>query len=157
MEATDVTDQTMAAQEATLLKSDPKFGPGRKEHPLWREEALHDALKPNVDQFAARFAGQNGQTTAFGATADQALFLMNGTLVQRWLQPAGNNLTARLGKLSDANALAEELYLSVLCRKPSDVETAEVADYFEVVTDRNAGVQEFVWALLSSTEFRFNH
>ena len=157
MEATDVTDVTMAAQEAALLKSDPKFGAGRKVHPLWREQALHDALKASVDQFALQFAGQNGQTTSFGATAGQALFLMNGPLVQRWLLPAGNNLSARLGKQLEPNELAEELYLSVLCRKPSVEETAEVTNYFEAITDRNAGVQEFVWALLSSTEFRFNH
>jgi hypothetical protein len=157
MQASGAADAALAAKEAALLKSDPKFGAGRKAHPLWREEALHDALKVNIDQFAAKFAGQNGQTTSFGATANQALFLMNDPLVERWLLPANNNLTDRLQKLTEPTALADELYLSVLCRKPTAAEIAEVTDYFQTVGDRNAGIQEFVWALLSSSEFRFNH
>ena len=157
MQATGATDGALAAREAALLKSDPKFGAGRKSHPLWREEALHDALKANVDQFAAKFAGQNGQTTSFGATANQALFLMNGPLIDGWLLPGTNNLTDRLKKLTEPTALADELYLSVLCRKPTAEEVAEVTDYFQTVGDRDAGIQEFVWALLSSAEFRFNH
>jgi hypothetical protein len=157
MEATGAISAALATQEAALLKSDPKFGAGRTIHPLWREEALHDALKVNVDQFAAKFAGQNGQTTSFGATAIQALFLMNGPLIDRWMLPASNNLTDRLNKLTEPTALADELYLSVLCRKPTTAEVAEVTEYFQTVGDRDAGIQEFVWALLSSAEFRFNH
>ncbi|MBT4863616.1 MAG: DUF1553 domain-containing protein [Planctomycetaceae bacterium] len=157
MQATGAADAALATKEAALLKSDPKFGAGRTTHPLWREEALHDALKANVDQFALKFAGQNGQTTSFGATANQALFLMNGPLVDRWLLPGSNNLTDRLKKQTEPTALADELYLSVLCRKPTVAEVAEVTEYFQTVGDRDAGIQEFVWALLSSAEFRFNH
>ena len=157
MEATDVTDRAMPALEAALLKSDPKFGRSRKDHPLWREEALHKALKSNVDQFVTRFGAQVGQTTTFSAAADQALFLINGSLVQSWLVPQNDNLTDRLRKLEDSRQIAEELYLSVLIRRPSDDEVAEVAEYLQAAGDKDSAVQELAWALLSSTEFRFNH
>ena len=157
MEATGVTQRTMVKLEAELLKSDPKFGRGRKEHPLWREEALHNALKDNVAQFVQRFASQGGQKTTFDATANQALFLLNGSLLRDWLVPSDKNLTARLGELQDPRELAEELYVSVLTRRPSQQEVQEVTEYLANGKDQGSAVQELVWALLSSAEFRFNH
>ena len=40
----------------------------------------------------------------------------------QWLKPRGENLTARLAKFDDAQAVAEELYLSVLSRFPTSDE-----------------------------------
>ncbi len=157
MEATGVTERTMVGLEAALVKSDPKFGPGRKQHPLWREEALDKALKASVDQFVAKFASQGGQKTTFDATADQSLFLLNGTLLQQWLIPHGNNLTARLAKLQDPRELAEELYSSVLTRRPTSAEAEDIAAYLSESQSRDTGIQDLVWALLTSAEFRFNH
>jgi hypothetical protein len=155
--ATDYSKVTMKAQEAALLKAEPKTGPAKKDDPLWREEALHKGLKPEIDLVVARFAGQGGQKTGFEATADQALFLINGPNVEKWLQPKGGVLTERLQKLDSAAALAEELYISVLTRHPTDEETSAVAGYLESVNDRPTAIREMTWALLSSAEFRFNH
>lgn len=157
MQATGVTDRTLAAQRAALLKSDPKFGPGRSEHPLWREQVLRESLKENIDQFVLRFAAQGGQKTTFDTSAEQALFVINGPLVQSWLLPQDDNLTGRLKDMENPRVLAEELYITLLTRPPSDSEAAEVADYLEDVGTRDSAVQELVWALLSSAEFRFNH
>jgi hypothetical protein len=50
------------------------------------------------------------------------------------------------------------MYLSVLTRKPSDAERQDVAAYLQdLKQNRAAAVQELVWALMSSSEFRFNH
>src|SRR5436189_144759 len=64
----------------------------------------------------------------------------------------------RLTKMTDVAALADEMYLSVLTRYPDATEKADVAAYLKDRTaDRPAALQEMVWGLLSSTEFRFNH
>jgi hypothetical protein len=68
-------------------------------------------------------------------------------------------LTERLGKMTDEKKLVEELYLSVLTRRPTDGEVADVAAYLKQrpKEKRMAAIQEIVWALLTSAEFRFNH
>jgi hypothetical protein len=157
MKTTGVTASTLAAQEAALIKKEPKQGPEKVKQPRWQEEALYKALKPHVDQFVLKFAAQGGQKTNYDATADQALFLLNGALVQSWLAPQAGNLTDRLQKIEDPTQLAEELYLSVLSRKPTATETTEITAYLTEVGDRSSVVQELTWALLSSAEFRFNH
>jgi hypothetical protein len=61
-------------------------------------------------------------------------------------------------KQQDAKAAADDLYLSLLTRMPTDGERAEVANYLKDRTkDKPAAAQELVWALLNSAEFRFNH
>jgi len=157
MDVMSVSEQTLQKKKDELLKQDADNGPARVLDPLWQEEAVHDALKANVDQFVTQFAGQGGQKTGFESNAVQALFLINGPLVQSWLAPAAGNLTDRLRMLDDAERLAEELYMSVLSRPPGDAEIADVAAYLESAGDRAGAVQELAWALLTSAEFRFNH
>ena len=157
LQATGTADRLLAAKVAEQIKNDPETGPAQVEQAEWREEALSAAAKPVVDQFAARFAGLGGQKTGFDATASQALFLVNGTQLQSWLAPQGENLVARAAAASDPVATADELYLSILSRPPSEEEAAEVGAYIETVGDPVVAIQEIAWALLSSAEFRFNH
>jgi hypothetical protein len=124
------------------------------------EATLYAKLATNVTPFVTTFAGPAGQTDdqGFQATLDQTLFLKNGALIRGWLTPRPGNLTDRLGKLKEADAIAEELYLSVLTRYPAAEERKEVAEYLAArTTDRPAALQDLVWALLTSAEFRFNH
>ena len=87
-----------------------------------------------------------------------ALFLMNDEVVLGWLEPKGDNLVARLTREDDNQKLAEELYLSVLSRLPTDEEVSEASDHLSGRTnDRSAACGELVWALLASTEFGVNH
>ena len=52
----------------------------------------------------------------------------------------------------------EELYLSVLTRRPSDEERKEVAEYLKSrASERATALKDLAWALLASAEFRFNH
>ena len=58
----------------------------------------------------------------------------------------------------DARKAAEDLYLTILSRPPTDEESADVVRLLAVpAKDRPAAVQELVWGLLTSAEFRFNH
>ena len=60
----------------------------------------------------------------FFSTADQALFAANGGSINSWVAPAADNVTDRIIKKDDPRAAAEELYLAVLTRQPSEEETA---------------------------------
>ncbi len=123
------------------------------------EARLHAKLAGNVAPFVKVFGGPAGQPQeGFEATIDQTLFLQNGPLLRGWLVPRPGNLVDRLTKLTDAGAVADELYLSVLTRQPSAEERKEIADFFAGHRNaRGAALQELAWALLASAEFRFNH
>lgn len=123
------------------------------------EAAAYAKLKPIVNKFVGLFGAGKGQPqNEFFATVDQALFFANGGEVRGWLAPSGGNLTDRLVKTDDPNAIAEELYLSVLTRRPTDEEVADVQQYLSSrPEEKSAAVQEMAWALLTSTEFRFHH
>ena len=94
----------------------------------------------------------------FHATIDQALFFSNDGRLRDWLRPTAGSLSKRLSDISDGQQLAEELYLSVLSRKPSDDEVSMVVDYLgKRSKDRTSAQQELIWSMLTSLEFRFNH
>lgn len=157
MQVSGLLDQSLLTAEAELAKADTKNKTKTKADPIAREAALAKVVKPHVDQFVLRFAGQGGQKTTFDTTADQALFLSNGPLVQSWLVPTKTNLTARLQSIQDSREFAEELFIAVFSRLPTQDEVAEVAAYLAAVENRAEVARELTWALLASAEFRFNH
>lgn len=123
------------------------------------EEGVHDRLQPNVAAFVQQFAAASGQPQdVTEPTVHQALFLSNGHHVQAWLAPSTGSLVGRLAGLAEPSAVADELYLSLYTRHPTDEERAEVVRYLaERGKERVPALQELAWALLASTEFRFNH
>jgi hypothetical protein len=124
------------------------------------EAALYAKLSPNVGNLVTVFGTQPGQAEgeSFQATLDQALFLSNGGLVRGWLAPRAGNLLDRLTKLQDPVAIADELYLSTLTRRPQAEEVRAVDDYLRSRgPQRLAALQEIAWAMLTSAEFRFGH
>ncbi|MCH7725020.1 MAG: DUF1553 domain-containing protein, partial [Planctomycetes bacterium] len=165
MQATGLTDRQRTASTAELdkktpLKPEEKNDPAKlAERAKQIDQAVFDKLKGNVAKFVALFGPGAGQPQhEFFATVDQALFFSNGGELRGWLAPGGGNLTDRLMKIDDPKALTEELYLSVLTRLPADDEAADVASYLSSrPKEKSAVVQEMVWALITSTEFRFNH
>ncbi len=165
MQATGLVDVQRTAAEAEFDKktpADPKnpTDPARLAARVKSiEQFIHDKLKGNLGQFVSLFGGAaGGPQDDFYATPDQALFFANGGVVRSWVAPTAGNLTDRLAKLADTKAAAEELYLAVLTRRPSDAEAAEVQRRFAARPVEKAAVaQELAWALLASAEFRFNH
>jgi len=124
------------------------------------EQTTYDKLKGTIATMITLYGAGSGQPqNEFFATIDQALFLANGGPLKGWLAPGGGNLTERLGKMTEEKQLAEELYLSVLTRRPTDEEVADVSAYLKERTQKNraAAIQELAWSLLTSAEFRFNH
>ena len=123
------------------------------------EQRVYDKLKANVGSFVAVYGAAAGQPQGdFFSTADQALFAANGGSINSWIVPSGDNVTNRIVGQSDPKLAAEELYLAVLTRLPTEDETAEVVSYLSTrESDKATAAQELVWALLNSAELRFNH
>ena len=123
------------------------------------EQKTYDKLKSNVSTFVTFYGAAAGQPQGdFFSTADQALFTANGGSVNSWVVPAADNVTERVVRQVDARVAAEELYLGIVTRMPTEDETTEVTNYLNSrAADRNVAAQELVWAVLNSAEFRFNH
>ncbi|MCA9073904.1 MAG: DUF1549 domain-containing protein [Planctomycetaceae bacterium] len=123
------------------------------------EQQTYNKLKGNLSTFIKFYGAAAGQPqNDFFATADQAMFAANGGSILGWIAPTGGNVTERIVNAEQPQAAAEELYLSILNRTPSDAETADVTTYLaDRDADRAAAAQELVWGLITSAEFRFNH
>jgi len=162
LQATGATAAPRSAAEKRL-QADPKFNAilqadevRRRQHTAILEQAVYDQLKSQMDRFTKEFSGSGIQE--FQATMQQALFLSNGDSIAGFLKPGGGNLIERLLKLEHPGDVVEELYLGVLTRRPTSKEVQDVEDYLiSRGEERLLALQEITWALLTSTEFRFNH
>jgi hypothetical protein len=160
---TRIYDRYVDAERAELEKTSPltdamKADPAAmrsREYEL--EQRVYDKLKGNIDTFVQFYGGAPGQPQGeFYASPDQALFTSNAGAINGWIVPAADNATERIVKAVDSRKAAEELYLGILTRMPSDEEVSEVNEFLAAASDRGQAANELVWALISSAEFRFN-
>ena len=109
--------------------------------------------------FSATFGNPPGEAEVeFRPSVQQSLFLMNEQLIMQWLKPSEGNLIDRLTKIDKPEAIAVELYLSVLARLPDkDEQTIVVSFLHKHVDRRDDALGELAWSLLTSAEFRLNH
>jgi len=82
---------------------------------------------------------------------------MYGGAVRGLLPPRTGNLSDRLGKITNPDAVADELFAAVLSRRPTADERKDVAEALKNAKDRQTTLNELVWAMIASAEFRFNH
>lgn len=150
--ATGVLDQVSKAKRAPgTTFSSKEYLSGKSTVP---PTTLPEVQKLFLDVFA-NAAGE--PEVGFQPSMTHALFLMNDKVVLGWLQPQPGNLVARLAALP-ADAVADELYLSVLGRPADPAERKAVGSFLErAPRGRDAALGELAWALLASTEFRMNH
>jgi hypothetical protein len=115
-----------------------------------------DALK---EKFVKAYANEPREPEdEFNPSLRAALFVQNDSAVLKLLEPRPGNLVDRLTNQADASLVAEELYVSILTRRPTADEQAEVADYLTRNTDRRSvAIEHLAWALLASAEFSVNH
>ena len=165
LKVTGVYDRTRQSEEAELNKTKPLKDEARSDPAQLRARAVEiedrsfAKLKANLPAFVRVYATGAGQPQGdFFATADQALFVANAGLVNGWINPAAGSISERLVQEKDTAKAAEALYLTILSRRPSDAETAEVVRTFaEPDANKPSKVHSWVWGLLTSAEFRFNH
>ena len=124
------------------------------------ERRFYERLAPSLGEFVNLFGGPPGSPApGFQATVHQALFFDNGGTVRSWLAPSGSNLLARTAALPDSSSQVEEIYLTVLTRRPDIEERTLAVDALNArpAAERPAALEELAWALLASAEFRLNH
>jgi hypothetical protein len=95
----------------------------------------------------------------FQVSVDEALLLSNGATIAKDLLAADKaTLTAKLAEISDHRAAAEFAIWNVLSRPPANDEIQALADYLVKRADRpDEARRQIVWALLTSSECRFNY
>ncbi len=103
--------------------------------------------------------GRGADATAdnFSSTLDQTLFVKYGAAIRTMLPVRNNSLADRLSKITNPDAVADELFAAVLSRRPTADERSDIADALRNTTDRAKTINELIWALVASAEFRFNH
>lgn len=163
MQAAGMVESHRAAADAEVEKTLPKAtadaDPVQKANRRAQvAQGTYDKLVGNINVFVTFYGAGAGQPQDdFFATPDQALFLANGGNVRSWIVP-GTPLYERLNAQTDPKLLADEMYLSVLTRRPTEPEIAAVMNYLTArPNERPAVIQEMLWALLASAEFRFQH
>ncbi len=89
-------------------------------------------------------------------TLSQALHLLNGDTVNNKIRQGGV-IDAYLKEGLEPMQIVERLYITTLCRKPTESEIAALTPLFGEGADVKQGLEDVFWALLNSREFLFNH
>ena len=88
----------------------------------------------------------------------QVLHILNGeTLIQK-LESKENRITKQFDANASAEQIATELFLSALCRLPTDSERSGAVEILAAASpaERRQAVEDLYWSVLSSKEFLFN-
>lgn len=120
-----------------------------------------DGLKGNdPSPYMLRYFGEptDGQGHFQGSLAEH-LFLNNSPHIRSMAQPRKGNLAETLVNSKEPwDAKVERLFVSVLSREPSAAERQRFVKHLQGdPATAPALVEEAIWALLASSEFRFNH
>jgi len=87
-------------------------------------------------------------------TIPQALFLMNGSQINRAMTAGGNTVLGRILASSPDNRQAlQALYLRVFSRGPTPKELSTCLRYIEASGNRLDAFEDILWSLINSTEF----
>jgi hypothetical protein len=106
-----------------------------------------------------RFFGKptNGRGEFQGGLAEH-LFLNNSGQVRQMIQRRKGNLADQLLVSKEPwESRVDRLFLSVLSRQPSAEERKKFVAYLSADGKPEERVEEAIWALLNTAEFRFNH
>ena len=94
----------------------------------------------------------------FQGSLGEHLFLNNGEHVRGFAKRKKANLTDQLMLSKDPwDQRIERLYLSLLNRPPKPAELAKFVSFVRDDPKPEARLEDAVWVLLNSSEFRFNH
>nr|WP_246385461.1 DUF1553 domain-containing protein [Armatimonas rosea] len=137
------------------------------ERPLSAEQLLHSlqvatGTKPDSPETEKL---ESGFITAFpelmpdtyNPSLQQALFLTNSPLVDRLLKPAPGNATAALAALPTPEARVRAAFQLAFARLPDPTELVQCKALLTTTPSAERGVQNLLWALLTSAEFQVNH
>lgn len=119
-------------------------------------DAVVEKMERDGQSWAALFERPNFD---FQVSVDEALALSNSEKVSKQLlSDDDGRLVKKLLSIKDTTQMLRTAYASVLSREPDSHEIEILDNYLQKHSKQMAdGVRDVVWALLASTEFRFNH
>jgi hypothetical protein len=94
----------------------------------------------------------------FQVSANEALLMSNSSRIEsELLNESKEKLVGHLGTIDDDAALVDAAVWNVFTRPPAEDETQALVDYLGKRRDRRVpAIKQLVWALLMSSEMRFN-
>jgi hypothetical protein len=130
---------------STILGVQGEGGAGRKANP-----ARNGPVTPR-QAFVAFFMLEDPDPTEYQVGIPQVLRLMNSQMT---------NSNSALGKVlkdaKDPALVVDQLYLTVLSRKPSAGEKEMMLAHVKKQSDAKTGYADILWAMLNSSEFALN-
>lgn len=175
-----VNSQTyQVSSKGTNVDALPRYFEQARVRPLSAEEIMAAFRVATGFDAGVRTAGGNPETTKtpeenyfmsyfgkpvngrgeFQPGLNEHLFLNNsGALRQAMLQPKKGNLTDTIANSKDSwEERVDQLFLAVLTRLPKESERKKFVEYLSAEKMPAAAVEEALWVLLNTAEFRFNH
>ncbi len=109
--------------------------------------------------YMIRFFGQpNTGTGDFQGGLHEHLFLSNGPVSQLIVSSPGSLFDSILKSTAPWNERLERLFVSLLSRAPTDEERQKFSEFFSADEKMNPDrLRDAIWALMTCSEFRFNH
>jgi hypothetical protein len=114
---------------------------------------------PGKPYFMISFGQPTNGRGDFQASLSEHLFLNNSTeLRQSLIQPKKGNLAdAILTSKAPWEERVDQLFLAVLTRLPREEERKKFVEHLTADKEPREAVEEAIWVLLNTAEFRFNH
>ena len=111
-------------------------------------------LEKRGENLAKRF---DRPDDTFQVSVDEALYFSNSDQVQNDLLGEGGKLLGRVLKTEGLAKRLEVAFLNTLSREPSPEETETLNQYLASRNEDEKGAwQQVLWALMTSSEMRFN-
>ncbi len=133
---------------------------------IWAMQ-LPDSVEPRsngaVANFMNAFLRGNRDTTQRNQASSilQQLNLMNDNFVVSRTRVAASPTLLAVSKMTDNNAVVDELFLTFLSRKPTDFERSHALTYFTQAGSnanlRNTAIEDLSWACINKLDFLFSY
>jgi hypothetical protein len=103
------------------------------------------------------FGSPNDGVGNFQGGMHEHFYLNNGEIHQLISEGKGGLFEVLSKSEKPWEKRVEQLYLSVLSRHPNPKETKHFAEHLRAEGDLRNRLKEAIWALMTCSEFRFNH
>jgi hypothetical protein len=112
----------------------------------------------NWEYFLRAFGEPTNGQGEFQGSLSEHLFLNNSDQVRAFIRRKKGNLTDQILTATEPwEKRVERMYLSVLNRPPKPKELEAFVSYIKREPKPDAAVEDAIWVLFNSSEFRFNH
>ncbi len=112
----------------------------------------------NWEYFLRAFGEPTNGLGEFQGSLSEHLFLNNSVQVRELFRRKKGNLADQILTSTEPwEKRVERMYLSVLSRPPKPKELEAFVSFIKREPKPDAAVEDAIWVLLNSSEFRFNH